>query len=85
MPERPRMQSMPKNKSTYKYFSSASFAAAEAYIERGMLKTRQEYAELAAINPDWELEVVCWFIDFHLHPALTIDFDRSPPKLPDLC
>lgn len=79
------MNSVPKNKSTYKYFSSAaSFAAAEAYIDRGLVSSRQEFAEIAAIDPAWELEVICWFVDFHLHPALTIDFDRNPPKVPDL-
>lgn len=74
-----------KNTSTYKYFSSAaSFAAAEAYIDRGLIGSRQEFAEIAAVDPNWEIEVICWFIDFNLHPALMIGFDREPPKVPDV-
>jgi hypothetical protein len=67
------------------YFSSRVMrAAANDYIKSGMAYDLSDFVSVADVDPAWELEVICAYIDKQLNLALLKDFKLEYPKMPEI-
>jgi len=67
------------------YFSSqVMLAAAKDYIKAGLAYDISDFAMTADVDPAWELEVVCAYIDKQLNLALLKDYKVAYPRMPEI-
>lgn len=67
------------------YFSSKVMrAAADDYIKAGLAYDISDFATTADVDPAWELEVICAYIDKQLNLALLKDFKVVYPRMPEI-
>jgi hypothetical protein len=67
------------------YFSSqVMLAAAKDYIKAGLAYDISDFAMTADVDPAWELEVVCAYIDKQLNLALLKDYKVVYPRMPEI-
>ena len=67
------------------YFSSKVMrAAADDYIKAGLAYDLSDFSLVADVDPAWELEVVCAYIDKQLNLALVKDYKVAYPRMPEI-
>ena len=67
------------------YFSSqVMLAAAKDYIKAGLAYDISDFAMTADVDPAWELEVVCAYIDKQLNLALLKDYKVAYTRMPEI-
>lgn len=71
--------------SASEYFSGPTcLAAAKDYIKAGLAYNISDFAMTADVDPEWELEVVCAYVDKQLNLALVKDYKVEYPRMPEI-
>lgn len=71
--------------SASQYFGGETcLAAAKDYIKAGLAYDLADFALTADVDPAWELEVVCSYVDKQINLALMKDYKIEYPRMPEV-